>query len=92
GEAEGVSNYAKEILVENAQNPWPVKIYGTLHEINGTDSYDMSFVRNPAKLDATLFNLDAAVSPYSGAFTGDISKQATKFNLVYPGGKYNKLD
>ncbi len=93
GDALGVSGIAKEILVENAQHPWPVKIYGTLHEI--TDSgYDRSFVRNPAKLNASLFGLDDPASEYKDAFNADENKkgQAIKFNIVYPGGDYNKLD
>ncbi len=93
GTALGIADYAKEILVENAQHPWPVKIYGTLHEIKD-GGYDRSFVRNPAKLDATLFGLDDAASPYKNAFNADANKkgQAIKFNIVYPGGNYNKLE
>lgn len=91
GDSIGVSDYAEEILVENAQNPWPVKIYGTLHEIKDDGTYDRSFVRNPAKLDANLFGLTAG-GAYKNAFSadGNMSK-AEKFNIVYPGGDYNAL-
>ena len=92
GDSIGVSDYAKDILVENAQNPWSVKIYGTLHEIKGDSTYERSFVRNPAKLDANLFGLTLS-GAYKDAFTaddGNMSK-AEKFNIVYPGGNYNEL-
>ncbi len=94
GENLGVADYAKEILVENALNPWPVKIYGTLHEINSDASYQRSFVRNPAELNASLFNLDNLLSPYAGAYalTNGNTNQAMKFNIVYPGGVYNNLN
>jgi len=93
GEGIGVANYAKDILVDNFTNPWPVKIYGTLHEINDNGSFERSFVRNPAELNASLFGLDMS-SPHSSAYslTGGNTNQAAKFNIVYPGGKYNKLD
>jgi hypothetical protein len=91
GEFQGVADFAKEILVENAQHPWPVKIYGTLHEIKDNGTYDRSFVRNPAKLDAELFGLTEG-GAYKNAFVDDPSKQAIKFVLVYPGGDYNKLE
>ncbi len=100
GDSIGVADYAKSILVENALNPWPVKIYGTLHEINSNATYQRSFVRNPAELNASLFNLDMLdnsgnyVSPYAGAYKLDRNNtnQAMKFNIVYPGGVYNNLN
>ncbi len=98
GNALGLADYAKEILVENAQHPWPVKIYGTLHEINADGTYDRSFVRNPAKLDAALFGLTQG-GTYKDAFINDAAHmyergyaQAMKFAIVYPGGNYNKLE
>jgi len=90
GDANGVADYAKEILVENAQHPWPVKIYGTLHEIKDNGTYDRSFVRNPAELNATLFGLTQA-GAYKDVFTNDPKGHAEKFNIVYPGGDYNTL-
>ncbi len=91
GESIGVADYAKEILVENFTNPWPVKIYGTLHEMkNG--SFERSFVRNPAELNATLFGLDMTGSHAPAySLTNGNTNQAIKFNIVYPGGVYNKL-
>jgi len=93
GDNIGVSAYAKEILVDNAKHPWPVKIYGTLHQINDDGSYERSFVRNPGKLDATLFHLDDD-TVYGTAYESDANKsavKAVKFNIVYPGGNYNAL-
>jgi hypothetical protein len=94
GERLGVADFAKEILVENAQHPWPVKIYGTLVEIddngNPLDPDGRSFVRNPAKLDADLFGLTQG-GAYKNVFTGT-PIQAIKYNIVYPGGDYNKLE
>jgi hypothetical protein len=94
GDSIGVSDFAKKILVENAQHPWPVKIYGTLVEIddngNPLDPDGRSFVRNPAKLDADLFGLTQG-GAYKNVFVGT-PLQAVKFNLVYPGGKYNTLE
>lgn len=94
GDSKGVSDFAKEILVENAQHPWPVKIYGTLHEIKDDGSFDRSFVRNPSKMDATLFGLTTSGIAYSNAYDADPANavQAIKFNIVYPGGQYNKLE
>ncbi len=97
GDNMGVGDFAKEILVENAQHPWPVKIYGTLHEITGDNprTYDRSFVRNPGKMDAELFNLTTNGIAYSNAYNADPHRsavQAMKFNIVYPGGQYNKLE
>ncbi len=88
GDSLGVADEAKKILVDNAQNPWPVKIYGTLHEMKNDGTYDRSFVRNPAKLDAELFGLTAG-GAYKEAFIADPHGQAEKFNIVFPGGKYN---
>ncbi len=97
GDSIGVADYAKAILVENAQHPWPVKIYGTLHEIKDDGTYDRSFVRNPAKLDANLFGLTQG-GAYKDAFINELPhmyergySQAVKFNIVYPGGAYNDL-
>jgi len=94
GESIGVADYAKDILVENSTNPWPVKIYGTLHEINDDGSFKRSFVRNPAELNASLFGLDM-IGPHSAAYLrtngNGNTNQAMKFNIVYPGGVYNKL-
>ena len=94
GDSIGVSDYAKSILVENAQHPWPVKIYGTLHEIKD-GSYERSFVRNPGKMDATLFNLDNTSLPYGSAYDAPhedkTAVKAIKFNIVYPGANYNEL-
>ncbi len=96
GDSIAISDYAKEILVENALNPWPVKIYGTLHEITSSVNDPIvaarSFVRNPAKLDASLFNLNVT-GPYMNAFNSDQDEKANaqKFILVYPGGVYNQL-
>ncbi len=107
GDAEGVSTFAKEILVENAQNPWPVAVYGTLHEVNpdGTaldGNASRSFVRNPAKLDGKLFGLTNGT--YGDVFNVDEEAkdkdnntyprgfaQAVKFCIVYPGDAYNEL-
>jgi len=96
GDSIGVGDYAKGILVDNAQHPWPVKIYGTLHEINDDGSFQRSFVRNPGKLNATTFNLDHAGIPYSSAYSDDPHEDPTavksmQFCIVYPGGDYNKL-
>ena len=94
GDSKGVSDFAKAILVENAQHPWPVKIYGTLHEIKDNGDFDRSFVRNPGKMDAELFGLTTNGIAYSNAYNADANKsavQAVKFNIVYPGGNYNKL-
>jgi hypothetical protein len=92
GDSLGVANKAKAILVENAEHPWPVKIYGTLHEIDNNGSYERSFVRNPAKLDGDLFGLTAG-GAYKDAFNNDPDHKAkaVKFNIVYPGGDYNAL-
>jgi hypothetical protein len=98
GEHVGVADYAKAILVENATNPWPVKIYGTLHEITGTanpmatnaDAAKRSYVRNPSNFDPHLFGLTQA-GPYKGIYAEKSDNQAVKFNIVYPGGVYNKL-
>ncbi len=96
GDNMGVGDFAKAILVENAQHPWPIKIYGTLHEITGDNpqTYDRSFVRNPGKMDAELFGLTTNGVAYSNAYNADPHRnavQAMKFNIVYPGGQYNKL-
>jgi len=97
GEAGDVAEFAKEILVENAQHPWPVKIYGTLHEKKDDGSYDRAFIRNPGKFYADWFNMTEDSSPYAGAYKADSAtddnrpRQAIKFNIVYPGGDYNKL-
>jgi len=84
---------AKSILVENAQHPWPVKIYGTLHEINDDGTFQRSFVRNPGKLNASTFNLDNASIPYSSAYGAGVEDKtavkAMEFCIVYPGGEYN---
>ncbi len=92
GDSLGVADKAKELLVENAQHPWPVKIYGTLHEIKDDGSYERSFVRNPGKLDADLFGLTQG-GAYKDAFNNDPDHKAKadKFNIVYPGGHYNSL-
>ncbi|RUM62807.1 MAG: hypothetical protein DSZ05_09465, partial [Sulfurospirillum sp.] len=94
GDSIGVANYAKKILVENAQHPWPVKIYGTLHEMNDNNgTFQRSFVRNPGKLNATTFNLDHSAIPYSSAYGADgedkTAVKAVEFCIVYPGGEYN---
>lgn len=95
GDNMGVGDYAKGILVENAQHPWPVKIYATLHEINNDGSFQRSFVRNPGKLNATTFNLDNSVNPYSGAYNAPhedpTAVKSVQFCIVYPGGDYNEL-
>ena len=95
GDNLGVSDYAKGILVENAQHPWPVKIYGTLHEINDDGSFQRSFVRNPGKLNAKTFNLDEAGIPYSSAYSAPhedpTAVKSMQFCIVYPGGDYNEL-
>ncbi len=101
GEAVGVANYAKEILVENATNPWPVKIYGTLHRVTesggvytntdlGETGKKRSYVRNPSNFDPALFGL-TAVGPHKDVYSADkADNQAIKFNIVYPLGVYNK--
>jgi hypothetical protein len=98
GEAVGVADYAKAILVENATNPWPVKIYGTLHRVTesggaytNTDPTKRSYVRNPSNFDPHLFGL-TAVGPHKDVYSEKAGNQAIKFNIVYPGGVYNKLD
>lgn len=93
GEAQGVADFAKAILVENAQHPWPVKIYGTLHEMKDDGTFERSFVRNPGKLDGDLFGLTTS-GAYKDAFNNDPEHKAKaeKFNIVYPGGDYNKLE
>ncbi len=100
GEHVGVANYAKEILVENATKPWPVKIYGTLHKVdkvgevytNAAAITDRSYVRNPSNFDPYLFGLKATgSSPYVDVYgTEKKYNQAIKFNIVYPLGVYNK--
>jgi len=85
GDSLGVSDYAKDILVENAQHPWPVKIYGVLHEKKDDGTYQRSFIRNPGKLDANLFHVTASSDENASAV------KAEKFNIVYPGGNYNTL-
>ncbi len=92
GEGENVADYAKEILVENAQHPWPVKIYGVLHEKKSDGTYDRSFIRNPGKVNGMLFNIFNGSNVFGE--TGDADKSAVpaiKFNIVYPGGNYNNL-
>lgn len=97
GEGAGVANYAKTILVENATNPWPVKIYGTLHRVTesggvytNTDATKRSYVRNPSNFDPELFGLTQA-GPYMNVYSDNKSEnQAIKFNIVYPLGAYNK--
>ncbi len=97
GEAVGVADYAKEILVENATNPWPVKIYGTLHRVTesggvytNTDATKRSYVRNPSNFDPSLFGL-TATGPHADVYSSKkADNQAIKFNIVYPLGAYNK--
>lgn len=94
GDTVGISDYAKSILVENAQHPWPVKIYGTLHEIDNNGTIERSFVRNPGRLDAELFGLTTA-GAWKHTFDNDPNKSAVKaekFAIVYPGGNYNTLE
>jgi len=88
----------RDMLVENLQHPWPIKVYGSLHEIKdpaGTapTHFDKAFIRNPSTFDASLYNLDLPANPYAGAFTGEDNRitPAQKINIVYPGGDYNTL-
>ena len=92
----------KRMLVDNLQHPWPIKIYGTLQEVTEGDAmaanpanlkFDDAFVRNPSKIDATLFALDNDANPFADAFKGAANRKvpAQKINIVYPGGDYNKL-
>ena len=84
----GIGNFAKDILVRNIQQPAPVKIFTTLHEIKENGEYARSFVRNPGKLDASLFGL--TWGPYGNAYSKDNNlSNALETIIVYPIGKYN---